>query len=90
MLQREGLRIVRSGHAYLYENILIMKRAYSASAELRELVTLDRDPSNSCFASTWDTQRVGTHGNSADWVIQALRESIEEFLNSYYLANPKR
>lgn len=74
----------------LYVNANVGDRAYSIDLEIQEAVRLERDPSIICLATTWVTGIMGTHGKKQELIITALSELLDDFLNDYYKANPKK
>ena len=39
------------------------------------------------FAVTWSTERLGTHGNDGSYVMQAVSETVDEFVLEYLRRN---
>ena len=85
------------GAPYLFVSVQTFKNpahvyAYSADVELRQLVTLVRDPSKSVLAPTWSaTGILGTVGpQKVGSVREDVRDLTDQFINAYLAANPKR
>jgi len=104
-LRQAGIRILSNterlrapGNPYLYLDIQTLKDrnenfyAYSIELKLNEIVRLDRNPNVMESATTWHARgRIGLVGVQR---LQALRRSVGEmvnqFINAYLAANPKR
>ena len=39
------------------------------------------------FATTWQTGTLGTHGRREDYIISAIRELMDHFVNEWFKAN---
>ena len=82
---------------YLYVNVQVIKNpahvyAFSADVELRQRVTLVRNPSTLILAPTWSaTGIIGTAGSQRlASVREDVRDLTDQFINAYLAANPKR
>ncbi len=71
-------------------NVSVVGNAFRVSLEIFEYVILRRDESIECLAFTWNENMLGTHGNNVEYIVTALGELLDEFLNDYYKANPKK
>jgi hypothetical protein len=64
---------------------------YAIRVELRQMVSLTRDPAISMHTATWD---VGSYGTIAKQNLRNLRDSakdlVDEFINAYLAVNPKK
>ncbi len=88
-----------AGAPYLYVNVQVLKNpakfyAFSVNVELRQGVTLIRDPSIRVLAvATWSAPGViGTVGSQKleSQVRDDVRDFTDRFINAYLAANPKR
>ncbi len=82
---------------YLYVNVQAIKNranvyAFSADVELRQRVTLVRNPGMSILATTWSaTGIIGTVGSQKLGAVREdVRDLTDQFINAYLAANPKR
>lgn len=103
-LRREGITVVEykggvktteellkfSRTPFIYVNVNVSGRAFSVKLELKERVVLERDESISCTATTWDQLITGIHGGNSEFIVSALKELLDYFINDYYKANPKK
>ncbi len=44
----------------------------------------------SATAATWNRSALGTHGGDGEQILRSLDEKLDEFLNDYLKANPRR
>ena len=83
------------GKAYLYLNVNTYKRdesyAFCVGLELKQAVTLRRDPSISVLAVTWSGLGVVGAVGSANLrqVRESVRDELDRFINAYLAVNPK-
>ena len=91
-LRREGISIGDSESIYtlLYVNVSVQGAAFHVLVGIYEPVQLARKPSFTCMGFTWWTGITGTHAGSADNIVGVVEECLDEFLNDYYKANPKK
>ncbi len=82
---------------YLYVDVQAIKNranvyAFSANVELRQRVTLVRNPAMSILPTTWSaTGIIGTVGSQKlGSVRDDVRDLADQFINAYLAANPKR
>jgi hypothetical protein len=102
-LRQAGIRVLSkeewlstAGAPYLYVNIQTAKNnlrlyAVSVSIDLRQDVTLVREPSLRRLVATWSTPGVlGTVGShKLATVRDDVRDLVDQFINAYLAANPK-
>jgi hypothetical protein len=94
-LRQAGIRVEETT-AYLYVRVTTLKReamyAYSMTANLSQHVVLVRDPAISANAVTWNALGgIGMVGSARLSVIRDyVRDVVDEFVNAYLAANPKR
>jgi len=102
-LRQAGIRVLSkeewlstAGRPYLYVNIQTVKNkqsvyAFSARVELRQSVTLVRQPSLRQLLTTWSTP--GYIGTAGSQKLATLRDDVrdltDQFINAYLAANPK-
>ena len=87
-------------HVYLYVNVLVKVDktppvsglvAYNISCELKQYVSLVRDPSVVRTATTWDTGGLGLIGKDKLRNIRNyVKDQVDHFLNAYLSVNPKQ
>ena len=65
-------------------------RAFNVTLDIKEQVKLHRDASIECTATTWSQSITGTHGSDPEYIVSALSMLLDDFLNDYYKANPKK
>jgi hypothetical protein len=104
-LRQAGIRVLTEtenlrapGNPYLYVNVGTGKEpslgiyVYHLSLTLRERVRLDRNPDTREFAETWHAR--GQFGyipvRRLHEVRISVEEQVDEFINAYLAANPKR
>jgi hypothetical protein len=93
----EAERILTPGIPRLYLNVNTMLRdeigafAFSINLRLMQKVRLDRNPIIVSEGTTWSTGSVGTVGvRELATVRESIRDQVDEFINAYLAANPKR
>jgi len=74
----------------IYVNVSVLRKAFSVSLKIQERVSLYRDESIKCRAATWIEGVTGTYGSDPEYIVTALENSLDIFLNDYYKANPKK
>lgn len=82
-LRREGIRI-------LEEEIVVMGRFYTLRVSVKEEAKLRRDPSNTVFGVTWEKEVILGIYKNLDSIDSEISEILDEFLNDWYKANPKK
>ena len=88
-LRKEGIKIIEKSTCFLYVNTMIVGNAFRVKLELKEKAKISRLDAFYA-ATTWQNEMVGTHGNNPEYIVSALGELLDEFLNDYYKANPKK
>lgn len=88
-LRKEGIKITEESICILYINTTIVGNAFCVSLELHEIVKIFR-LDIFYLTATWQKVMLGTHGNEPEYIISALGKLLDEFLNDYYKANPKK
>lgn len=92
-LRKEGIKIIEKStsvsYCFLCVNTMIVGNAFRVELELVEKVKISR---LDVFyaATTWQNGIIGTHGNDPEYIISALGELLDIFLNDYYKANPRK
>ena len=76
----EGLR------PYLYVNVNVVGAAFGYRMELNKWVK-DRASGEVFWAATWRRGGVGTHGKKASFVLSAIGEMTDEFIDEYLRVN---
>jgi hypothetical protein len=103
-LRQEGIRILTSGerlvapgNPYLYLRVRTIKNemglyAFVTDLELIQEVRLTRNPAITSWAATWSAPgKIGTIGSrKLPSVREPVRDIVDQFLNAYLAANPKR
>ncbi len=70
--------------------ITVVASAFNVDLEFLQMVKLRRAPHISCTATTWDANITGTHTNDPEFIVSALSQLVDKFLNDFYKANPKK
>ena len=103
-LRQAGIRVLTSdgrlaapGMPYLYLSVGTAKNepgfyAYDIDLELKQEVRLTRNPAITSMATTWSAPGwVGAVGSrNLSKVREGVRDVLDQFLNAYLAANPKR
>ena len=99
-LRREGIKINTESPFDLYIEVKIVETAFSINLKIYEYVFLVRDyfeifkdetlPITAFLATTWISGSLGVHGKDTEFILTSLGGLIDEFLNNYYKANPKK
>ncbi|MEM4657918.1 MAG: hypothetical protein QXX77_05790, partial [Candidatus Methanosuratincola sp.] len=98
-LRASGVRVLDEGERlpgapFLYVRITAYEvpgtgvYSYSVALELRELVTLVRNPRASTYASTWESQGVAFSTGIRDRAREYLAKKVDEFVDDWLAANP--
>jgi len=75
----------------VYVNVNVLREAFNISLCIMERVEIQRISfSKFCNATTWSRGTTGMHGNDPEFIVSALSGLLDEFLNDYYKANPKK
>ena len=72
---------------------MIGLRVYEFVLLLRDYFEIYKDdtlPMTAFYAPTWISSSLGTYVKDIDFILSALEGEIDEFLNDYYKANPKK
>ena len=93
-----GERLTAPGNPYLYLRVGTMKDdelgvyAYDIDLELTQVVRLTRNPAITSLATTWSAPgKIGTVGIRKLFQLrERVRDIVDQFLNAYLAANPKR
>lgn len=88
-LRKEGMKIIEKSTCFLHVNAMIVGNAFRVKLELHEKVKISRLDAF-YVATTWQDEIIGTHGNDPEYIVSALGELLDVFLNDYYKANPKK
>ena len=75
-----------NAHSYLYVNVNVVGRTFSASLEYKKMVT-DLASEQTRPATTWDTGITGSHGGDGGYVLSALSGEMDRFLVSFLRVN---
>lgn len=72
--------------AYVYVNVHVVGAAFSSGLDLSKWV---RDEASGLRSQTvtWQTGGTGTHGKSADYILSAIRDYTDEFIDEYLRVN---
>ena len=84
------------GRPYLYVSGISMKReigshVFNTQVELVQQVQLTRNTKISLTTKTWSTSDIGYVGEKdvANYVRDAIKDGVDEFINDYLSVNPK-
>lgn len=102
-LRQNGIKVLSekewlsaAGQPYIYVNVNIMKVeniplvTYGITLELKQNVSLERDPTKLCSASTWDRRGVMSAGlGKIENIRECVKGYVDNFINDYLAANPK-
>jgi hypothetical protein len=92
-LQKSGIRLMPQG-PYLYIRVTAFLHdvniVYEIAASFNRMVTLERDPTISVSAATWETAYVGIveQGNMGK-IRMTIDDVVKEFINDHLAANAK-
>ena len=76
---------------YIYVVVTVVGAAFGVELCVRELVEIKRKPfAVRCMVNTWSAGLVGTHTGDPEFIVSTLSRLLDEFLNDYYKANPKK
>lgn len=75
-----------SNAAYLYINVNVLGRGFSMDVRYSKAV-FDEASDDSGMAVTWQTGSLGTHGQDAGFIVQALSQHLDRFLAEYLRVN---
>lgn len=89
-LRREGIKISRNVDPYMKVNVNVVGNAFNVSIEIKEAVKLIRIKNAITVATIYRKSVTGTYGDRSDNIISGLSIVLDEFLNDYYKANPKK
>ena len=73
---------------WLYVNINVIGSSFNVYIGVSERVILLRDHSITCEGLTWHNSATGRHGKDSEYIVSALAQLLDDFLNDYYKANP--
>jgi hypothetical protein len=93
-----GERLAAPGNPYLYLRVGTMKHdelgfyVYNIDLELTQEVRLTRNPTITSLGTTWYAPgKIGTVGFRKLFQLREnVRDTVDQFLNAYLAANPKR
>ena len=75
---------------YLYVRVKLGGSAYSAAVEYkRQVVFITGNRRYRYLATTWESASIGTHARSRVYIMNALDQNLDKFLNAYLKANQK-
>ena len=75
---------------YLYVRVKLGGSAYSAAVEYkRQVVFITGNRRYRYLATTWESASIGTHARSRVYIMNALDQQLDKFLNEYLKANQK-
>ena len=74
------------GSGFLYVNVAVTRRAFSASINYHKLV-LDPASGKTNFAVTWNTGGFGTHGGDTGYVLSSVSQYADKFVDEYLRVN---
>ena len=74
----------------LYVRVKIGGSAYSAAVEYkRQVVFITGNRRYRYLATTWESASIGTHARSRVYIMNALDQNLDKFLDEYLKANQK-
>lgn len=92
-LRREGITIAEEGEALLFIAVYVRDKVMVGTLDIYDRIILYRDPSISHIVGIiWHSLRWGYEepSISAEHFYSALSEQLDDFLNDWYKANPKK
>ncbi len=90
-LRRERIKIIESPlMPYLYINVNVARNAFNINLELKETVKIQRLNRIAYGNTTWRVGTTGGHADKPEYIVSALSRLLDDFLNAYYKANPKK
>ena len=70
----------------LYVNVNVTPRAFNVSIKYRKIV-YDPVSEITLIATTWDTGGAGTHGDDAGFILSAVSQHTDRFIDEYLRVN---
>ena len=94
-LRKEGMDIKNASTnlnmPYVCVTITVVGAAFGIDLRIKEVVEIQRKPLPVfCTTSTWGASSIGTHIGDPEFIVSGLSQLLDEFLNDYYKANPKK
>ncbi len=78
--------LTRPFQSYLYLNVNIVGRAFGIGLMFNKTL-MDMSLLSSGIATTWNIGGAGTHGGDGGYVVQAVAEQTDRFINEYLRVN---
>ena len=89
-LRQAGLELAGRESESLYVEISILENAFGVRASFNRFVLFNgKGPTYRKLAVTWEATYIGAHGNKEEYVMGALDELLDSFVNEYLKANAK-
>ena len=71
---------------YLYINVHVVGNAFSIGVQFKKKV-FDKRSGRSGYATTWEREGAGTHGQDPTYIVSIIPEYIDSFIVEYLRAN---
>lgn len=71
---------------FLYVNLQVVGRAFSGFVEYNKVVT-DHATGEENAAATWSRYGTGTHGGDPGYILSAIAEHMDRFIDEYLSVN---
>lgn len=91
-LRREGIKIDENSSALypcLHVSFNVVGKAFNIRLSLLEKIRIPR-LDKTILGASWQRSIAGTHAGNSEYMVTALSDLLDEFLNDYYKANPKK
>lgn len=90
MLAEVRLRAARLYHTragpYLFVRVQVSERLFSTKASFHKIL-LDEMTGLRLLTESWHSEKAGTHGRDADYILQAVSDDLDAFILQYLRVN---
>ncbi len=80
----------KNDDSYLYVNVFVVGAAYTVAVRYeRRVIFTAGDQQYIYYSPTWESASIGTHARSRVYIMNALDQQLDKFLNEYLKVNQK-